>query len=50
MSPAGTVAGSCGPGALCLERDVFDASTRWLARLRCEKGESMVVSGSTAVV
>ena len=29
---------------------VLDASTRWLARLRCEKGENMVVSGSTPVV
>ena len=29
---------------------VFDASMRWLVRLRCVKGEDMVVSGSTAVV
>ena len=29
---------------------VFGASMRWLVRLRCEKGEDMVVSGSTAVV
>ena len=35
---------------LGVTRLVFDASMRWLVRLRCEKGEDMVLSGSTAVV
>ena len=35
---------------LKVRRFVFDASMRWLVRLRCEVGEDVVLSGSTAVV